>query len=147
MNKRQALVCTIAVPVMAFVMLLPPHWVTGSVEARSGQDTDVVSLSLGKTWVLRPHGSAKSVTLDIDASAFTAVSHREYRLMVAPWVASLVAVFALFPGLLFVLRTRSPESVARVEPAPEPAGRGKPAPAARERLAPLPPGMKDPKGP
>lgn len=147
MNKRQALVATIAAPVIAFVVLLPPHRVTGSVEARSGQDADVVSLSRGKTWVLRPLGSDQSVTLDIDASVFTAISHREYKLMVLPWFGSLFAVFVLAGGALFFLRSPAPKPAVHTAPAPtpapEPAARTERAPAARkqERIAPLPPDM------
>ena len=146
MNKRQALAAAFAVPVIAFVILLPPHRVTGSVEVRPNQEADVVSLSLGKTWVLRPHGSAQSVTLDIDAPVFTAVSRREYELMVWPWVGSLLSVLALTLGALFVLRSPAPEPVGGMEsaPAPEPVGRAKPATATWERIAPLPQGM-DPK--
>ena len=105
MNKRQALAATFAVPIIAFVILLPPHRVTGSIEAHPKPESHVVSLSLGKTWVLRPHGSAQSVTLDIDAAVFTAVSRREYELMVWPWVGSLLSVLALALGALFVLRS------------------------------------------
>ncbi len=137
MNKRQALAAAFAVPVIAFVILLPPHRVTGSVEVRPNQEADVVSLSLGKTWVLRPHGSAQSVTLDIDAPVFTAVSRREYELMVWPWVGSLLSVLALALGALFVLRSPAPEPAS----APEPVGRVEPARASRERIKPLPPGM------
>ncbi len=129
MNKRQALAAAFAVPVIAFVILLPPHRVTGSVEARLNQEADVVSLSLGKTWVLRPHGSAQSVTLNIDAPVFTAVSRREYELMLWPWVGSLLSVLALTLGALFVLRSPASESVGHVEPAsaPESVDRMKPA--------------------
>ena len=143
MNKRQALAATVAVPIIAFVILLPPHRVTGSVEARPKQDSHVVSLSLGKTWVLRPHGSAQSVTLDIDAAVFTAVSHREYELMVWPWVGSLLSVLALTLGALFFLRSPAPEPVGGMEPAttPEPVGHAKPATATWEQIAPLPQGM------
>ncbi len=143
MNKRQILAAAFAVPVIAFVILLPPHRVTGSVEARTNQEADVVTLSLGKTWVLRPYGSAQSVTLDIDASVFTAVSRREYELMLWPWVGSLLSVLVLALGALFVLRSRMPEPVGDVESAsaPGPVGRREPARASKKRKGPLPPSV------
>ena len=134
MNKRQALAATFAVPIIAFVILLPPHRVTGSVEARTNQQADVVTLSLGKTWVLRPYGSAQSVTLDIDAPVFTAVSRRDYELMLWPWLGSLFSVLALALGALFVLRSpRAPKPVGGVEPADAPGPVGQPARASKKR--------------
>ena len=142
MNKRQALAATFAVPVIVFVILLPPHRVTGSVEARTNQQADVVTLSLGKTWVLRPHGSAQSVTLDIDAPVFTAVSRRDYELMLWPWLGSLFSVLALALGALFVLRSpRAPKPVGGVEPADAPGPVGQPARASKGRKGPLPPSV------
>lgn len=141
MNKRQVLAALAAAPLIAFVLLLPPHHVTGWVEAHPTIDENAVSLSLGKSWVLRPHGSASSVTLDIDASVFSAVSHREYKLMVLPWIGNLLVVFALTGGMLFFLRTRKPKPAAPAtsKTAPELTAR---KPQAPPRLAPLPPGME-----
>jgi len=142
MNKRQALAATFAVPIIAFVILLPPHRVTGSVEARTNQQADIVTLSLGKTWVLRPHGSAQSVTLDIDAPVFTAVSRRDYELMLWPWLGSLFSVLALALGALFVLRSpRAPKPVGGVEPADAPGPVGQPARASKGHKGPLPPSV------
>ncbi len=142
MNKRQALAATFAVPIIAFVILLPPHRVTGSVEARTNQQADVVTLSLGKTWVLRPHGSVQSVTLDIDAPVFTAVSRRDYELMLWPWLGSLFSVLALALGALFVLRSpRAPKPVGGVEPADAPGPVGQPARASKGHKGPLPPSV------
>ncbi len=142
MNKRQILAATFAVPLLAFVFLLPPHRVTGSVEARTNQEADIVTLSLGKTWVLRPHGSAQSVTLDIDASVFTAVSRRDYELMLWPWLGSLFSILALALGALFVLRSpRAPKQVGDEEPAYAPGAVGQPARASRGHKGPLPPSV------
>ena len=142
MNKRQALAAMFAVPIIAFVILLPPHRVTGSVEARTNQQADVVTLSLGKTWVLRPHGSAQSVTLDIDASVFTAVSRRDYELMLWPWLGSLFSILALALGALFVLRSpRAPKPVGGEELAYAPGPDGQPARASKGQKGPLPPSV------
>ena len=140
MNKRQILAAAFAVPIIAFVFLLPPHRVTGSVEARTNQEADVVTLSLGKTWVLRPHGSAESVTLDIDASVFTAVSRRDYELMLWPWLGSLFSILALALGALFVLRSpRAPK--LGVDPAYAPGPDGQPARASKGLRELLPPSV------
>jgi len=138
MNKRQVLAATVAVPIIAFVILLPPHRVTGSVEARPKQASQVVSLSMGKTWVLRPHGSAQTVTLDIEAAVFTAVSRRDYELMLWPWLGSLFSVLALTLGALFFLRSPAPEPVDRMEsaPAPQAVGLAKPGTATWEQVMP-----------
>ncbi len=144
MNKRQALAAAVAVPIIAFVILLPPHRVTGSVEARPKQESQVVSLSMGKTWVLRPHGSAESVTLDIDADVFTAVSRRDYELMLWPWLGSLFSVLALTLGGLFFLRSPAPEPVDPMEQEalPKAIARVKAATATWEQIAPA---AKDPR--